>query len=323
MRPALSLADARQRSLFRRALLRWFDREQRVLPWRGTQDPYRIWLSEVMLQQTRVAAVEGYYQRFLRRFPDVTTLARARLTSVLAHWSGLGYYRRARYLHAAAKQIVGRGSFPRTAVEWQELPGIGRYTAAAIASIAFKEPRAVVDGNVERVMRRMAPETRDVWSKAKSLISTKRPGDFNQAVMELGATICLPREPSCLVCPASAWCATRGAGERAPKAARHKRTQTCLLSLSGDAVRLVQRAQSSRLMPGMWELPQMPANGHRPLLTLRHSITTTDYTVRVIAADASRPSAPGEQGAWVPLARAARLPLTGLTRKVLRSAGKM
>ena len=323
MGPTRNLADARQRALFRRALLGWFDREQRALPWRGTRDPYRIWLSEVMLQQTRVAAVEGYYSRFLSRFPDVKTLARARLSSVLAHWSGLGYYRRARYLHAAAKKVVARGSFPRTAAEWRELPGIGRYTAAAIASIAFDEPCAVLDGNVERVLRRMAPETQDGWSKAESLISRQRPGDFNQAMMELGATICLPGEPACHACPVSAWCATRGADERAPQAARRRRTVTYALSCNRGAVRLVQRPLSARLMPGMWELPEVAANGHRALLTLRHSITSTDYTVRVITAEARRPGAPRSPGTWVPLARAARLPLTGLARKVLRAAGKM
>jgi len=326
MRAARTLDHARQRTLFRRRLLRWYQREQRPLPWRETRNPYRIWVSEIMLQQTRVTAVQDYYARFLRRFPDVKSLARSRLSSVLAQWSGLGYYRRARYLHAAAKEVAARGSFPRTASEWQELPGIGRYTAAAIASIAFGEPRAVVDGNVERVLRRVAPDARDAWTKAEALISRRRPGDFNQSMMELGATVCLPREPLCDACPIAAWCATRGADARTPPAARRKRSLTYALSLRGSAVRLEQRPESSALMPGLWELPQISANGHRPLLTLRHSIATTDYTVRVVSADSCRPAVPGwpdQKAVWVPLARLARLPLTGLARKILRAAGKM
>src|SRR6266852_2892744 len=206
-------ADAQRR--WRRRLLPWYDRNRRDLPWRQNRDPSRVWLSEIMLQQTRVAAVLDHYRRFLQRFPTVQKLAAARESSVLAAWSGLGYYRRARMLHAAAKVVVKKhqGSFPGTAAGLRDLPGIGRYTAAAIASIAFNAPTAVVDGNVERVLGRVfgdnLPEE-DLWQAAENLLSRARPGDFNQAMMELGATVCLPRQPRCSICPVFDLCVTRG-----------------------------------------------------------------------------------------------------------------
>ncbi|HYX69772.1 MAG TPA: A/G-specific adenine glycosylase, partial [Terriglobales bacterium] len=195
----LSLRDP-QRDAFRAALLAWYGRHRRALPWRATRDPYRVWVSEIMLQQTRVNAVLEHYRRFLRRFPDVRALARARQSSVLAAWSGLGYYRRARALHAAARRLVRDfdGGFPRTAEAMRTLPGIGRYTAAAVSSIAFGEPQAVVDGNVERVLERLVGRhlpAAQAWELAAQLLDRAHPGDFNQAMMELGATVCLPREP--------------------------------------------------------------------------------------------------------------------------------
>src|SRR6266851_7024062 len=179
-----SHSDSSHPPQIRRALLAWFEKNQRDLPWRKTSDPYRIWISEVMLQQTRVAAVILRYAAFLNRFPSVQKLASARESSVLAEWSGLGYYRRARNLHAAARVIVGDhgGNFPQTAEAWRALPGIGRYTAAAIASISFNEPVAVVDGNVERVLRRVlgSPLTKnESWDAAQSFLDPARPGDFN------------------------------------------------------------------------------------------------------------------------------------------------
>src|SRR6202451_3934202 len=200
---------------FRRQLLGWYDLHARDLPWRASRDPYRVWLSEIMLQQTRVAAVIAHYREFLRRFPTVQKLAAAREASVLAAWSGLGYYRRARMLHAAAQGIVREraGKFPAMADELLELPGVGRYTAAAIASIAFGEPVAVVDGNVERVLQRLSGShlaTPQIWQHAQQLLDPSRPGDFNQAMMELGATVCVPGEPRCLLCPVRKHCVTRG-----------------------------------------------------------------------------------------------------------------
>ncbi len=207
--------DALATRRWRQRLLSWYDRNRRDLPWRRDRDPYRVWLSEIMLQQTRVSAVLEHYRRFLRRFPTVQKLASAREPAVLAAWSGLGYYRRARMMHAAAKAIVKQhgGRFPGGIAELRALPGIGRYTAAAIASIVFDVPAAVVDGNVERVLGRVfgtGLTGEGFWQTAETLLSRKRPGDFNQAMMELGATVCLPRQPRCSACPVFGLCATRG-----------------------------------------------------------------------------------------------------------------
>lgn len=306
--------------LFGRRLLLWYDANKRDLPWRKNRDPYPVWLSEIMLQQTRVAAVVKYYARFLKRFPTVQALAMARVSSVLAAWSGLGYYRRARALHQAAKTIVKDGAFPSTAKRLQTLPGVGRYTAAAIASIAFGEPIAVVDGNVERVLGRVTGKNRsqeELWQSAQTLLSRQRPGDFNQAMMELGATICLPRQPKCRVCPVSKHCTTRGELSHPKVEIRHKREICYGLNLCEDSVFLVRRARSSSLMPGMWELPEIlePNASHQTTLTLKHSITITDYTVRV----ARGPVLDSISGQWVRRSRLAALPLTGLARKILQA----
>jgi A/G-specific adenine glycosylase len=309
---------------FRRRLLSWYDANKRDLPWRQDRDPYRVWLSEIMLQQTRVAAVVNYYERFLQRFPTIEKLASARESSVLAAWSGLGYYRRARMLHAAAKQIVNEheGKFPGTAEQLRALPGIGRYTSAAIASIAFDEPVAVVDGNVERVLQRvqglnLAGE--ELWRVAEELLSQKRPGEFNQAMMELGATACLPKQPQCLMCPVSGMCATQGELQQSAKKLRQtKREIHYAFGQRDSSIFLIKRPKTATLMPGMWELPEIAgANGASSTwLTLRHSITVTDYVVRVV-----QTSPPQEaQGRWVASSRVTTLPLTGLARKILRAA---
>jgi A/G-specific adenine glycosylase len=347
--------------MFRQRLLAWYDAHARDLPWRQRpqatkpHDPYRVWLSEIMLQQTRVAAVIAHYHEFLRRFPTVEKLAAAREASVLAAWSGLGYYRRARMLHAAAKLVVRErdGKFPETAEGLRELPGIGRYTAAAIASIAFAEPVAVVDGNVERVLqrvtgRRLAGE--EVWSAAENLLNRERPGDFNQAMMELGATVCTPRAPACLTCPVVESCATRGEMSGGAKSARQKKREIHYAldirtnGKGGGTVFLVQRPRDARLMAGMWELPEMdepsrakaPSNGAsemaalkaprhakanlrdsaKPCLTLKHSITVTDYTVRVWR----QPAPDDAAGKWIPVKKLAGVALTGLAQKILRKA---
>ena len=277
-----------------------------------------------MLQQTRVAAVIEHYQEFLRRFPTVQKLARAREASVLAAWSGLGYYRRARMLHAAVKVIARErgGKFPETAKAWQDLPGIGRYTSAAIASIAFGESVAVVDGNVERVLQRVSGvrlNREKVWSEADRLLDRGRPGDFNQAMMELGATVCTPRAPQCLMCPVVGMCATRGemAG-LAKQAPQKKREIHYALDLRNGSVFLVQRPREASLMAGMWELPEIeaPGNHARPVLTVRHSITVTDYTVRVWRENLSDRGV----GEWIRTDRLPRVALTGLARKILRKA---
>jgi A/G-specific adenine glycosylase len=208
---------------FRRQLLAWFRQFQRELPWRGAADAYRIWLSEIMLQQTRVAAVIPYYERFLQRFPDVESLAAAPQEEVLRLWSGLGYYSRARNLQLAAQQIADKhnGSFPQNVEDALALPGIGRYTAAAILSIAFGARLAVLDGNVARVLARVfamrgdARESRRwqaLQKAADKMLDSKAPGDWNQAMMELGAIVCTPRAPQCLLCPVAAFCRARKLG---------------------------------------------------------------------------------------------------------------
>src|ERR1700730_16701817 len=309
---------------WRQRLLSWYDRNRRDLPWRHDRDPYRVWLSEIMLQQTRVAAVLGHYHRFLQRFPTVQKLASARESSVLAAWSGLGYCRRARMMHAAAKVIVKKhgGKFPCEVAELLTLPGIGRYTAAAIASIVFNVPAAVVDGNVERVRGRvfgtdLAGEP--LWQTAGALLSRCRPGDSNQAAMELGAIVCLPRQPRCSVCPVFGLCATRGKLELQRKLAPQQRRDICYaLDHRDSSIFLVQRPKHATLMPGMWELPEIPVSStpSEVSLIVRHSITVTDYTVRVIMGRARHESS----GRWVPRTRIPRLPLTGLARKFLRQA---
>jgi A/G-specific adenine glycosylase len=309
------------------ALLRWYDRHRRVLPWRALPgekpDPYRVWLSEIMLQQTRAAAVIGHYQEFLRRFPTVQKLAAAREASVLAAWSGLGYYRRARMLHAAAKVVVRErgGRLPRTAEDWRALPGIGRYTAAAIASIAFDEAIAVVDGNVERVLQRLSGTRlagEGLWEAANHLLDAKRPGDFNQAMMELGAVVCTPRAPACLTCPVVELCVTRGEMAPTAKPARqNKREIHYALDRRDGEILLIRRPLEAPLMPGMWELPELTStNGTgSPSFTLRHSITVSDYTVHVWRAAESRAA-----GKWIPVERLKQVALTGLARKILRKA---
>ena len=336
-----------KQSQFRKSILAWYDQYRRDLPWRVNRDPYRVWLSEIMLQQTRVAAVLEHYRNFLRRFPTIEKLAAAREASVLAAWSGLGYYRRARMLHAAAKMIVSEyyGKFPASVEELRKLPGIGRYTSAAIASIAFDEPVAVVDGNVERVLERLAGKRltgESPWTEANALLATKRPGDFNQAMMELGAVVCTPRVPACLTCPVVELCATRGElAVEAKTAKQQKREIHYALHCRNEDVFLVQRARDASLMAGMWELPEVEgseiaANRQQippsrsascrndnadtdvigPTFTLRHSITVTDYTVCVWRA--SVPSKAG--GKWFPVERLRRVALTGLARKILRKA---
>ena len=312
---------------FQRLLLGWYNLNKRDLPWRRQRDPYPIWVSEIMLQQTRVNAVLEHYQRFLERFPKIENLVAAREASVLAAWSGLGYYRRARMMHATAKKIVKEygGKFPPTEEGLRTLPGIGRYTAAAIASIAFGEPTAVVDGNVERVLQRLSgkPVPREqLWESANAVLDGKRPGDFNQAMMELGATVCLPRGPLCSVCPVLKLCHARGemASDRA-SGRQQKREISYVLARQKGTVFLVQRPMAESLMAGMWELPEGQANPstNGTCLTLRHSITVTDYTVRVMQGQIPE----NISGIWVSETRLGKLPLTGLARKILRAVEVM
>ncbi len=256
---------------FAKKLLAWYEKHKRDLPWRRTRDPYRIYLSEILLQQTRVEAVIPYYEKFLARFPDVLALANAPLDDVLKTWEGAGYYARARNLHRAAKIVVEkyRGRFPKKIGEIRELPGIGRYTAGAIASIAFKLDAPVVDGNVARVLCRYVGIREDpkanatqkqLWDIAAELLPEGHAREFNQALMELGATICLPKNPRCVVCPVQKNCVARQQGlqnvlpaKRAKKESPHKIIAAGVIYKRGKI--LIQQRLSEGLLGGLWEFP--------------------------------------------------------------------
>jgi len=255
----------------RRSLLAWFRREQRDLPWRRTRDPYSVWLCEILLQQTRVDQGTPYYERFLAAFPTVESLAQASEDEVLKLWEGLGYYTRARNLLKAARIVVQErgGAFPQCAAEWRELPGVGRYTAGAIASIAFGERVAVLDGNVKRVLSRLFDiedcvddaRTQDqLWSIAEALVPPGAPGDFNQGMMELGARICLPRNPRCPTCPLGNVCVAHEAGtqdqrpvRRPKKEAPHHEVAIAVLCKNGWY--LLGKRPAKGLLGGLWEFP--------------------------------------------------------------------
>jgi A/G-specific adenine glycosylase len=331
----------------RAQLLKWYEANQRDLPWRRNNDPYSVWVSEVMLQQTRVAVVIERHRQFLERFPTIAALAAAPEQDVLALWSGLGYYRRARMLHKAAMFVAENlnGSLPPASAELRKLPGIGAYTAAAIASIAHNESIAVVDGNVERVLCRLAgwdattktgatALRRKIDVLANQLVDPVRPGDFNQAMMELGATVCLPRNPQCLVCPIAAHCATRGEHKTAPRArmlSREIAHALCVRNRGGvPEVLLDERPAKVTVMPGMWELPALTdaaVPDEHLRMTVRHAIMQVNYYVRirtVLEAELTVPgdlvaAAAGNRG-WVRADELPTLPLTGLARKVLTRA---
>ena len=324
---------------FRRSLLAWYDRNKRDLPWRRTRDPWAIHVSEIMLQQTRVAAVLPYYHRFLARYPTPQAFAGAPENEVLAYWAGLGYYARARNLQLSAKQVAQTGGYPSGYDSLRALDGVGAYTAAAIASIAFDQPYAAVDGNVLRVLARIAAEKADLGASetrtrldaaAQRLLDKRRSGDFNQAMMELGATVCLPPSPRCPECPVAAWCEARALGlqnqlpvkkskPRPNDVARHlliiRRKETILLRrLSADSLRLA----------GFWELPEpehVPnARSLREIGEFRHSIVSTNHCCRVTLASIGGKAA-GRICEWAPLGSLASLPLSTMARKALVLAG--
>jgi len=278
------------------ALLAWYRKKSRKgLPWRETRDPYRVWISEAMLQQTQVATVIPYYRRFLSRFPTVQTLSRAAVTDVLESWSGLGYYSRAKNLHACAQTIVREhaGRLPDEVDSLMKLPGIGRTTAGAIASIAYDRPAPVLDGNVQRVFSRyfgiqedprQPAVQRRLWELAERLVPGKSPGDFNQALMDLGATVCTPRQPRCALCPLSRGCRARRNGWQEeippPRAAaqRKKIRYLCAILEKNGAVLIVRRPLSG-LLPGLWEFPggekkpgELPSDGIHRLIAERLGI---------------------------------------------------
>jgi A/G-specific adenine glycosylase len=338
-----------QPAAFRKALLRWYDSSRRDLPWRQSSDFYRVWISEIMLQQTRVEAVIPYYQRFLELFPSIDRLAKADEVEVLAAWSGLGYYSRARNLRKAAKQVAGKGGRAAYPTTWQEvcsLPGVGPYTAAAIASITLGLPHAAVDGNVIRVISRLTNDASEVSSpaarrafaeEAGRLLDRRRPGDFNQAMMELGATICLPRNPHCGRCPVEKFCEARSAGTELELPVKLKKPSGRDIPLDllllrrqteasgGTGIFLVQRSFSERRMAGFWELPAKQVfrrlRGTR-LGEFSHRIVNDRFLLTIWAPTGAVDPADLPPGNWFDSAELSRIPLTTITKKALATARK-
>jgi A/G-specific adenine glycosylase len=330
---------------FRTRLIDWYRDHARALPWRGIDDPYATWVSEIMLQQTRVATVTERYREFLERFPTLADLAAADVEAVLALWSGLGYYRRARMLHRAAQLVVRdlSGRLPSKAAQLRTLPGVGDYTAAAIASLAFGESIAVVDGNVERVLLRIQGEPEDHSAAARKRMAAlaqqlvppaatngaaNPPGEHNQAMMELGATVCLPRVRQSSTTGHCRQSGPRGEHVTEARDKMQSRSVAHLLALRKRGVHtevlLEQRSPVASLMPGMLELPPLPLDaitGLEPTLRLRHAITTTNYAVEVFT-ETDRTlqqhiPAAAKDLHWLPVEKLTQQPLTGLARKVL------
>jgi A/G-specific adenine glycosylase len=337
-------------------LLRWYDRHRRVLPWRATKgeqpDPYRVWLSEIMLQQTTVKAVAPYYARFLARFPSVADLAAAPLQDVLKLWAGLGYYARARNLHACAQAVAARhgGTFPGTEEALRELPGIGTYTAAAIAAIAFDRRASPVDGNIERVIARLyavddelpAAKPR-IRAFAEQLTPPRRAGDFAQAMMDLGATICTPKSPACVLCPWTGACAarTRGDQESFPRKAERKtgalRRGAAFVAVRSDGFILLRTRPEKGLLGGMTEVPgtawsrdfdggteldgaPLKAAWRRLPGVVAHTFTHFPLELEVHRADVAASRRPPAGTRWAPLAGIAGEALPNLMRKVVAHA---
>jgi A/G-specific adenine glycosylase len=319
----------------RRKLLDWYRANRRDLPWRISRDPYRIWISEIMLQQTRVAAAIPYYERFLLRFPGVAELASAPEQELLAAWAGLGYYARARNLQRAARKILALGEFPRDYDSIRALDGIGDYTAAAIASIAFDLPHAALDGNAIRVLSRLTAERGNVSSSivkkrlgevADRLIDPQRPGEFNQAWMELGAVICVPKEPRCGACPLTKECAARREGLERELPLKVRRAQSkevehlILIVQKAEHILAWQRPRDDRRLAGFWELPeaaQLPSAriGAR-IATVRHTIVNTNYSLRVHRAASAGRVPKGFH--WLKLQKLNELPLSTAAKKALK-----
>jgi A/G-specific adenine glycosylase len=337
-------------------LLAWYDRHRRDLPWRArageAPDPYRVWISEIMLQQTTVAAVRPFYEKFLERFPTVEALAAAPVESVMQAWAGLGYYSRARNLHACAKGVAERhgGRFPDTEAELLGLPGIGAYTAAAVAAIAFDRPAAAVDGNVERVMARLyaieepLPKAKPlIRSLTEELVPPERPGDFAQALMDLGATLCSPKRPACALCPWMTPCRARASGlqetypRKVKKAEGQLRRGAAFVVLRKDDAVLLRTREPKGLLGGMaepptsaWEPDYDPARAmldapiearwKRLPGTVRHVFTHFPLELTVLFASVGRDTPAPEGMRWVPRSLLAEEALPGCMKKVLAHA---
>jgi A/G-specific adenine glycosylase len=335
----------------REPLLRWYDTARRDLPWRASRDPYRVWLSEVMLQQTTVAVVVPFYARFLARFPDLPSLAAADEDEVLRLWSGLGYYRRARNLLAGARHVAREhgGAFPRDLDAALAIPGVGPYTARAVLSIAYGAPQAVVDGNVQRVLARLhgraTASAREWQALADAWLDRARAGDWNQAVMELGATVCTPRAPRCPACPLQRSCVATSTVTAEQLPAPRVRRATTEVVIAAAVVRdagryLFVRRDDPRLMDGLWELPQtgFDGSGDRRSLsrelrtrhgvrvrtgalvaTVKHAVTFRRVRVEAYRAKLLEPLADDARLCWIGADELARLPMSSLSAKVVRA----
>jgi A/G-specific adenine glycosylase len=334
-----------QTAEIQKQLLRWFARHARKLPWRSAaarRDPYRIWVSEIMLQQTQVATVIPYYRRWLRLFPNIRALAAAKPAAVLKAWEGLGYYSRARNLHAAAREVVRHhgGRLPATRDGLLALPGIGRYTAGAILSIAFGQPEPLVDGNVARVLARLFAIRQNVkstvgqatlWKLAGRLVPTKQPGAFNESLMELGATVCTPQNPRCPKCPVRKLCAALLGGEAARLPNTGKRPQSRLvrqraLLIRRDGRLLIRQRPAGGLLAGFWEFPATPPAGIRCVIgprtaTVRHGVMNDRLVVEAFDCrwQSGEPAhhRGKESWRWARPADIRRLPFTGAHRKII------
>lgn len=362
-------ADETQK--LRRRLRAWYRKHARDLPWRRTTDPYAIWVSEIMLQQTTVAAVIPYFHRFLVQFPNVRALAAAKEQQVLRLWEGLGYYRRARQLHAAARVIVDQhqGEFPSTPAAILALPGIGRYTAGAISSFAYNLPQPIVEANTARLYARLMAlklplanpaAQKALWQLAAELVPARNPAEFNQALMELGATVCTPRDPDCRHCPLSTLCETQRRGWQAkiPAPAVKPRIEevqeTAIAVCANQHWLLVQRGAEER-WAGMWDFPRVlvanqptgAARGNDPqaalahaairdelqdrfqlevaaidnFTTIRHAVTRFRITLRCLRAEAQRTSL-AHPARWLTPARIQEIPLTTPARRIAAALGK-
>jgi len=340
-----------------RALLGWYARAKRDLPWRRSRDPYRVWVSEIMLQQTQVERVKDFYVRFLDRFPTVAALAAAAEHDVLRLWEGLGYYRRARQLHAAAKKIVTEhaGEFPRDIAGLRSLPGIGRYTAGAIASIAFDLPEPIVEANSRRVIARLAGHAgplgsaagdEPIWEIAAALVPLKHPGRFNQALMDVGALICTPEQPLCGTCPVAACCDAKRTGRVAVipmKAARHaveEIHETAVVVRRAGRVLVVQRGPGE-WWEGLWDFPRVPGAARAArrgidrsellsgfacgatsrLGTITHTVTHHRITLDVVACEAGRTGRAAGGRRWVTARTLESLAMTAPGRRIATLIG--
>ncbi len=353
--PAEPVYTPEEREALREALLDWYDHNKRDLPWRGDAvSAYGTWVSEIMLQQTQVVTVRDYWTRWMQVFPDVETLAAAELEQVLEMWSGLGYYRRARLLHMGAKYVVEElgGQMPETASELRALPGVGPYTAGAIASIAFGEAAPLVDGNVERVFARWRALSGDpkgkanqktFWALAAELVDAGDPSSFNQALMELGATVCTPKSPSCLLCPVRTSCGaleegdvTKYPGKRVRKAPKKVTLDVCVVTSARGDLLLLKRPDSG-IWAGLLEPPTAPTGELDALLSEllgEHSAPTGDaigqlehrlshrlmtFTVHALTLDEAV-APPGDHARWVPADEVDGSALSSAARKLLALA---